>query len=371
MKKQKYDVAAYVCPSYSGADPRSLIFWPEGLGEWQTVRDAKPKFPGHVEPRKPLWGFVDEANPDVMEMQINTAVRHGVNVFIYDWYWYDNRPFWENCLNDGFLGAPNNEQMQFYLMWANHNADYLWDKRNSHVSNTVIWEGNADRKQFEVIGQRTIEKYFSRKNYYKINGKPVFSIFNLQNLVKGFGGIKETRDAFSWFDAESKNAGYDGVHFQLNLWGDHVSNLPDGTKMPDNELAGLIGFSSLTNYQYVNMTKTRGDYGTILEEVKKLWEKFSAYGMIYFPHVSLGWDNNARFYRFNDDLITGNTPDKIETAMRAAKEFCDRNFSSSINKIPSLITVNAWNEWTEGSYLEPDSLYGYQYLEAIRRVFVE
>jgi len=77
------------------------------MGEWQTVRDSKPKFEGHREPRKPLWGYVNEANPDVMEMQINAAVRHGVNVFIYDWYWYDNRPFLENCLNDGFLGAPN------------------------------------------------------------------------------------------------------------------------------------------------------------------------------------------------------------------------------------------------------------------------
>ncbi|MDR0494275.1 MAG: glycoside hydrolase family 99-like domain-containing protein, partial [Treponema sp.] len=136
MNKQKYDVAAFIWPSYSGNDPRTLIFWPEGRGEWQTVRDAKPKFPGHVEPRKPLWGFVNEANPDVMEMQINAAVRHGVNVFIYDWYWYDNRPFLEECLNDGFLGAGNNNLMQFYVMWANHDATHLWDKRNSHDLST-------------------------------------------------------------------------------------------------------------------------------------------------------------------------------------------------------------------------------------------
>jgi len=234
MKKQKYDIAAYVWPSYSGNDSRTLIYWPEGMGEWQTVRDARPKFPGHQEPRKPLWGYVNEANPDVMEMQINAAVRHGVNVFIYDWYWYDNRPFLEECLNDGFLGAPNNNLMQFYLMWANHDVGYLWDKRNSHNWQTTIWEGCADRTKFETIGLRIIEKYFSKPNYYKINGKPVFSVFELQNLVRGFGGIKQTQEALVWFDKQSLLAGYGGVHFQLTLWGDHISTLPDGTKMPDS-----------------------------------------------------------------------------------------------------------------------------------------
>ncbi|MCL2879381.1 MAG: glycoside hydrolase family 99-like domain-containing protein [Treponema sp.] len=366
MKNQKYDIAAYVWPSYSGNDPRTLIYWPEGMGEWQTVRDAKPKFPGHVEPRKPLWGYVNEANPDIMEMQINTAVRHGVNVFIYDWYWYDNRPFLENCLDEGFLGAPNNNLMQFYLMWANHDGGYLWDKRNSHDLNTVIWEGKADRRKFETICNRIIEKYFSRPNYYKINGKPVFSVFDIQNLVSGFGGIQETRDAFAQFDKLSSDAGYRGVHFQLTMWGDHATYLPDGTRMQDSALAPLLGFSSFTNYQFCQITDIKRDYGAILEDVKKVWDKFASYGITYIPHISVGWDNNARFYKYNDDIITGNTPEKIEEAFRAVKNFLDAH-----QEIPQLVTVNSWNEWTEGGYLQPDTIYGYKYLEAIRRVFTD
>jgi len=365
MKKQKYDIAAFVWPSYSGNDPRTLLFWPEGMGEWQTVRDAKPKFPGHAEPRKPLWGYVNEANPDVMEMQINAAVRHGVNVFIYDWYWYDNRPFLEDCLNDGFLGAPNNNLMSFYLMWANHDAAYLWDKRNSHDGTTVIWEGRANRAKFETICHRIIEKYFSRPNYYKINGKPVFAVFDLQNLVNGLGGIKETQDAFAWFENQSAAAGYGGVHFQLTLWGDHKSDLPDGTKMKDSKLAPLLGFSSFTNYQFCHMTNIKRDYGLILNDIKKVWEKYTSYGISYIPHVSAGWDNNARFYRYNDDVISNNTPENIEAAFRAVRDFLDRH-----PEIPPLVTVNSWNEWTEGSYLQPDSINGYKYLEAIRRVFL-
>ena len=84
---KKYDVAAYIWPAYTGDEPRTRMFWPEGIGEWQSVKNAVKKFPEHNWPRKPLWGYVNEADPYVMEMEINAAADHGVNVFIYDWYW--------------------------------------------------------------------------------------------------------------------------------------------------------------------------------------------------------------------------------------------------------------------------------------------
>ena len=67
--------------------------------------------------RKPLWGYVNEADPAVMSMEIEQATRHGVNVFIFDWYWYDGRPFMETTLDNGFLKAGNVDKMRFYLMW--------------------------------------------------------------------------------------------------------------------------------------------------------------------------------------------------------------------------------------------------------------
>ncbi len=364
---QKYDIAAYVWPSYSGNDPRTRTFWPEGMGEWQTVRDAKPKFPGHVEPRKPLWGYVNEANPDVMQMQIDVAARHGVNVFIYDWYWYDNRPFLEDCLNDGFLGAPNNRQMQFYIMWANHDATHLWDKRNTHdVNGAVLWEGFADRAKFETACRRVIDKYFHRSNYYRLGGEPVFSVFDIANLVKGLGGVRETREALTWFRAQSAAAGHGGVHMQAVLFGVHEIALPEGGRMLNTELAVALGFSSTTNYQFCSMTNIKRDYADIMKDIPGVWEKYAGMSIPYVPHVSVGWDNNARFYGFNEDLITGNTPEQVERAFREAKAFLDAKPG-----LPKLVTVNSWNEWTEGSYLQPDALYGYGYLEAIRRVFQE
>ena len=96
---------------------------------------------------------MNEADPYVMSGQIEAAVSHGVNVFIYDWYWYDNRPFLEKCLNDGFLKAPNNNKMKFYIMWANHDATHLWDIRNSDSVRSTIWQGAVTREQFEIIGR--------------------------------------------------------------------------------------------------------------------------------------------------------------------------------------------------------------------------
>ena len=190
-----YDIAAYIWPAYTGDEPRTRLFWEEGMGEWQTVKNMQPKPCGYNWDRKPLWGYVNEADPNVMRMQINAALDHGVNVFIYDWYWYDERPFLENCLNDGFLKAPNNEQMKFYIMWANHDANYTWDKRNAGELDTTIWKGAVGRKQFEIIGRRWIEQYFRKENYYRIDGKPVVSIYEMNNFVNGLGGVEEAMEA--------------------------------------------------------------------------------------------------------------------------------------------------------------------------------
>ena len=76
---RSYDIAAFVWPSYH-PDDRAKIFWPDGIGEWQTVMKNAPKFEGHEQPRFPIWGYVNESDRYVMEMQIAAAADHGVNV---------------------------------------------------------------------------------------------------------------------------------------------------------------------------------------------------------------------------------------------------------------------------------------------------
>ena len=97
------------------------------------------------------------------------------------------------------------------------------------------------------------------------------------------------------------------------------------------------------------------------------WQRIdNDYSVPYFPHISCGWDNNPRFRRFRAPIIKNNTPEAIEKGMRMAKAYLD----SHPDRVP-LVTVNSWNEWTETSYLEPDDLYGYGYLEAVKKVFGE
>ena len=365
----KYDIAAYIWPAYTGDEMRSRIFWPEGMGEWQSVRSAEKKFEGHTWPRRPLWGYVNEADPCVMQMEIDAAVEHGVNVFIYDWYWFDRRPFLENCLNDGFLKAKNRGKMKFYLMWANHNAGPTWDKRISDAGGATIWSGAVDRSEFERAMNRVIERYFHEPNYYTIDGKPVFMIYDMNNLVDGLGGIENTKKALCWFREACVKAGFPGLHLQFAIKSGSANNLSgvDGEKnLPAREF-DYLGFDSCTHYQFVHYVNIDRPYEDVLPDVASEWQKLDTeLPFPYFPHVSVGWDNNPRFRKLRPGILTNCTPENIERALRMAKQYADEHPSQ-----PPLITINSWNEWTESSYLQPDDMYGYAYLEAIKRVFGE
>lgn len=368
MSKQ-YDVAAYIWPAYTGDERRSRIFWPEGIGEWQSVKNAVKKTPDHDWPRKPLWGYGNEADPYVMQMQIDAAADHAVNVFIYDWYWYDSRPFLEQCLNNGFLKAKHNDRMKFYLMWANHDANSLWDIRLSNLGeDSVVWQGAVDRKEFEIIADRLITNYFKHPLYYTIDDKPVFMIYDLANLMNGLGGAAAIRDAFSWFRARAVDAGLSGLHLQLTYWNQYSMNLSGvdtGRMATGSEIVTFLGFDSMSHYQFVHFTDIDRDYNEIMRDVVKEWSRIDhEYSIPYFPHISVGWDNNPRYKAFRAGIMKNTTPDNIRRALEQARAFADAHPDR-----PPLITINSWNEWTETSYLQPDDLNGYGYLEAIQSVF--
>lgn len=365
---KQYDVAAYIWPSYTGKEPRARQFWEQGIGEWQSVLSAEKRTEEQILPRKPLWGTVDEADPAVMEFQIKEATRHGVNVFIYDWYWYDRRPFLEQCLDDGFLGAPNNEDMRFYLMWANHDAGYTWDKRQSDLDE-IIWFGSQPREEFDRVCRRVIDLYFKRPNYYKINGCPVFMIYEMSNLVRGLGGIDEARAALDHFRSLTEEAGFPGLHLQATIWSENavnVSGVDAAREGSTKDLVKLLGFDSVTHYQFVHFTDCNRDYLEILPDVRKEWDRIrGTYTVPYYPHVTIGWDNNPRHRFLTLPIMRNNTPENFKKGLLMAKAYAD-----AYNDVP-LITINSWNEWTEMSYLEPDDVYGYGYLEAVRDVFLQ
>ena len=150
---KKYDVAAYIWPSYH-YEPRVEHFWPEKDGEWYTVRRGTPRFPGHDMPRIPLLGYQDEADPKVMRQHVELALAHGINMFIMDWYWYENAPCFERQLNEGLIPALEGTDAKFYLMWANHDVDTLWNMREDtdwSKPRPTLWSGQVSRTVLEPI----------------------------------------------------------------------------------------------------------------------------------------------------------------------------------------------------------------------------
>ena len=374
MSTQKYDVAAYIWPSYTGDEPRTRIFWPEGYGEWQTVKAAQSKCPRHVWPRKPLWGYVNEADPYVMEMEIEAASSHGVNVFIYDWYWFDNRPFLEQCLDNGYLKARNNDKVKFYIMWANHVATTLWDKRTAH-EDVPLWDCAASPAVFRTICERMIDNYFLHPSYYKIDNKPVFMFHDLKNFITGIGGVENAKKAIYDFNNMAVKAGFAGVHTQISRRNDSTAYgmLYRGADLGfDGTVADaveLLGIDSITHYQFKGAVENvNRPYPDVLADMLKIWDETrERYKAAYFPHISLGWDNNPRFIPFLDDITTETTPENIKKGFLAAKQYIDAH-----PELPApLVVINSWNEWTESSYLEPDDLNGYGYLQALKDVFLE
>ena len=360
----RYDVAAYIWPSYHH-EPLMEHWWPEKDGEWYTVRRGTPRWEGHDMPKHPLLGFQDEADPAVMKQHVALALSHAINVFIVDWYWYDGGPCFERQLNDGLIPAVEGTDMRFCLMWANHDATSLWDMHTDE--NALLYGATTDRAQFEAIWTRNIERYFKHPNYYRIDGKPVLSLFLVPRLVADLGGVQGTLDAFAWLQQAAQKAGLTGVHLQAIHWQKVPHEVgKDLRRLEGIDMEALVRecrFDSCTNYQMVQSAAGSGDYAQWVAEAMSWWETSDANTPCYFPHVSVGWDETHRKPSLRE-AVTGRTPWAFEACLHRAKAFLDAH----PDRTP-LVTINSWNEWTEDSYLLPDVRWGYKYLEAVRSVF--
>jgi uncharacterized protein YceK len=364
--KNTYYVAAYIWPSCHNDSLAALKLWGDGEGEWEVIKKGNPRFEGHYQPRQPLWGYEMDNDPSVVEKWIDVATDHGVNVFVYDWYWYEGGPFLESALNDGFLKASNNQKMQFYIMWANHDVKYNYWNVHRYKDNTdILWNAKVDWENYRKIVDRVINQYFKRPNYFKINGEPVFSIFSVGKLLESFNNDPaEARKALDYFRDEVKKAGFPGLHIQWNQGGGSIMSKAAATRFNNN--VETMGFNSVAMY---NMGGTNEDY--LVYGARSLairHQMDSILSIPLFPCVSIGWDDTPRFpAKGKSDVVhINNTPESFAALLSKAKKYAD-----SHPEQPALITINAWNEWVEGSYLLPDMLNGYGYLEAVKEVFID
>jgi hypothetical protein len=364
--KEDYYVAAYVWPSCHDDPLAHKKLWLEGIGEWEVIKKGNPRYEGHYQPRQPLWGYELDNDPKVVEKWIDVATDHGVNVFVYDWYWYEEGPYLESALNDGFLKAKNNSKMQFYIMWANHDVKHnYWNYHRYGDDTSILWDAKVDWKNYKIIVDRVINQYFKQPNYLKIDGQPLFSIFSVEKLLESFGGdVAEARKALDYFREEVKKAGFPGLHIQWNQGGGSVLSKEEATQFC--ERVNEMGFNSVAMYNMGGKDEDYLVYGA--NSVKIRAQMDSVLDVPVFPCVSIGWDDTPRFPAkgIKDVVHYHNTPESFAALLSKAKKYAD-----SHPEQPKLITINAWNEWVEGSYLLPDMLNGFGYLEAVNKVMTE
>jgi hypothetical protein len=365
-EKQDYYVAAYVWPSCHDEPMSRETLWGEGIGEWEIIKKGVPRFDGHYQPRVPLWGYKMDDDPLAWEQKIKAATGHGVNTFIFDWYWFGGKPFLEEAVN-GFLKSGNREKMKFYLMWANHNANgYQWNHYR-YQKDTMLWSGEVDWENYKIVVERVIRQYFKQPNYFKIDDQPVFSVYSLRELVVSFNGLEGTRKALDYFRKEVIRAGFPGIHIQVISYGrngePYLLDEKNSEGKSVNEIIELLGINSITTYHWGGIDE---DYIRWGDREMSLWERWSSTLKVpYFPNVSVGYDDTPRFPKKGKESVVHyhNTPESFAAFLQKAKEYADSHPGQT-----KLITINAWNEWVEGSYLEPDMKWGYGYLEAVKKV---
>ena len=362
-KKGDYRVCAFVWPSCHDDSLAHALLWPEGNGEWEVIKKGSPRYPGHYQPKQPLWGFEHDDDPQVVERWIDTAVAHGVNTFVYDWYWYNGGPFLEGALDGGFLAAANNSRMDFYIMWANHDVKKnYWNCHRYGDDDSALFSGAIDPADFPKIVERVIRLYFKRDNYVKIDGCPVFMVYDLSNFVKSFGDEAGAAEALQYFRSECRKAGFKGLHLQAGFWGDGYYDkayVASCRKLVDD-----LGINSVAFYNMGGRDEDYLAFGRKAWDAHKTWA--SAMSVPVFPTVSVGWDDTPRFPAKgeHDTVHYNNTPEAFGHFLERARNFVNRHPEQ-----PPFVYINAWNEWVESSYLLPDYRYGFGYLEAVKKVF--
>ena len=243
-------VACYYFGNYHPGDPRNVQSKGPDWSEWELVKAARPRFPGHRQPNVPLWGYTDESDPRVMAKKIAAAADYGIDAFIFDWYYYNDGPFLDRPIDLGFLKAENNSRLKFAFMWANHDWLEIHPYRRG-AERQILYPGTVTPENFEKICDHVIASYFPHPSYWRIDGPPYFSFYDLTTLLNSFGSVDATRVALDKFRTKAVAAGLPGLHLNAVVWGQPI--LPGEQKPADSpQLVKELGFDSVTSYVWIH-----------------------------------------------------------------------------------------------------------------------
>ncbi len=360
------EIAVYYFPNYH-ADERNEARHGKGWNEWELMKCARPRFKGHDQPKVPLWGYEDEADTNVMSRKIDTAAEHGIDAFVFDWYWYDG-PYLQRALDEGFLTASNRDRLKFALMWANHDWYDRHPVGRDVFKAPLLYPWTATRKSVGFVWDYIIENYMTHPNYWKVGGLPYFSIYATNRFISQMGGLSAAADVLADFRERAGKAGLPGIHINA-IWYDNLESM-QGFPYLQTDWVEKVGFSSYTSYNCIFAnpvwdTFPRVSYEDASREYLKLARKAaSTLPGPYFPVATTGWDSSPRTVQ--SEVYSPEGYPYLPVMEPDPAGFAKLLSSLAELKSPVLF-INAWNEWTEGAYLEPDCKHGMELLHIIEK----
>lgn len=327
-------------------------WWGEGFTEWTNTKKAYPRFENHYQPRVPHKdiGYYDLSDINVLKKQIELAKQHGLFGFCFYYYWFSGKRLMEKPV-DMLLKHPE-INFPFCLCWANENWTRTWDGLAKDVLIAQEYS-NDDYKNFMV----DIKKYIDDKRYIRIDNKPVILVYNPYE-------IPNLEEQFSEWRKYAKEIGIG----EILIWA--RNNLADTEFERADIVDGEFDFSPIgLGHPETLMTglpfKRIVNYTKLVHDIKHLYENHFSIKPFYYSCM-MGWDNSARrkegFVIFNAYSLKS-FYDWLSIIVKYSRKrhAPDRRF----------IFINAWNEWAEGTYLEPDQKYGYANINTVSKVLFD
>jgi glycosyltransferase involved in cell wall biosynthesis len=347
--KPRAKVLAYYLTQFH-AFPENDKWWGTGFTEWTNIARGVPRFKDHYQPRIPRdLGFYSLADIETIRKQAQLAQAAGVHGFVYYYYWFNGKRLLERPLEQ-FLKT-RDIKMPFCLMWANENWTRRWDGMEGEVLISQDYLSDDDQALLEDFS-----RHFKDPRYIRIQGRPLLMIYRPKLIPDTANVIARWRAIFqkkfrenpiiimsqSFDDYDPTSNGMDGaIEFPPHKLTKHVPLVNSEAMILDDTFSGQIySYDDVARY---SIEEPSPDFPLIKTVVPS-------------------WDNDAR-RQGTGLVIQGSTPQKYETWLSAVVEKAQKDafFGEPV------VCINAWNEWCEGAYLEPDLHFGSAYLNATAR----
>ncbi|MBA4544508.1 glycoside hydrolase family 99-like domain-containing protein [Thermoactinomyces daqus] len=349
-------VIAFYLPQFHRI-PENDRWWGPGFTEWTNTRKAVPLFPGHYQPREPYRDYYYYlTDPEARQWQANIAREYGVYGFCYYHYWFKGKMLLETPFNEVLrTGEPD---FPFCLCWANHHWRRTWIDGSDHDEFLMIQE-YGDYPDWKIHFEYLLEA-FKDKRYIRVDNKPLFSVYVPWH-------IERLDEMFCYWDQLAKQNGLDGIYFAEVL---SHSNPNPHTSSCIHARIDFEPFYTIVQHHQHNLASQLLKHVTGFDsQAIRLYDYDTVWQGILnrvplpdkpaFLGAFIDWDNTARMGK-NALIFDGASPDKfgyyfsqlIQKAIQIKSEF---------------VFINAWNEWSEGTYLEPDKRYGFGYLEQVKK----